>query len=523
MRSRHEVGATLPWRMVAAMVAAAFVIVVLRSVEVSITHDEALTIVGPVHATDEALYAFAAPGAPDNNHLLLSLLAKASARRFGEHDWAFRLPSVIAFVAYALAICAILRRLVAGAPWVLLAALALFNPALLEAFSLARGYGLGIALSCCGLWWLLRSFDADARAWFPTLSVWSLALATLAHLVFLLHFVVGTALVATAFIDAGRRRARTRLQLGFMAIGPLSAVVVVTPILHHQIAILRHQGLLATEGKTSFFVDTAMGAMEASIGPLGKPWLAIGTGVALCTVACAVAAVIVRWLRAQAGEREPASTRDAAIMLAALLGVAGLSVVQHYVAGVAYLAGRRAVPLIPLFVSALAAVLAMLPASVPGRRATTVVAGACAVLLGLQLRGVNLDTTRTWWFDADTREMMTQLDCLVSRRWPGPEFRIGMPWELQPGIDYYRMHLPMTRLREPDRHGMRPGFDAYYFIPDASNRQPEMQLAGGLAELGPLVVVATYPRTHAVLAVPEGSPLVDPAPGAARACAERQR
>ena len=81
-----------------------------------------------------------------NNHILNTLLIKLSLSVFGEHDWAFRLHILLAFV-----ICYyFLYKIIAGftpSPWRTGAYLGIIflNPYLLDFFSIARGYALSMA------------------------------------------------------------------------------------------------------------------------------------------------------------------------------------------------------------------------------------------------------------------------------------------------------------------------------------------------------------------------------------------
>lgn len=97
-----------------------------------------------------------------NNHLLNSWLGYFLYRNFGEHFILFRLPSLIAFVAYFFATKAIVEKLTLG-NWRYIGFVALNTiPWITDYFSYTRGYGLAIGLFMSALYYLL-SFIKDKK------------------------------------------------------------------------------------------------------------------------------------------------------------------------------------------------------------------------------------------------------------------------------------------------------------------------------------------------------------------------
>ena len=127
----------------------------------SITYDEAYTyqlyVSGPVGGILANTSA--------NNHVLFSLLAKATTTAFGPSELSLRLPSVAAGAIYFATIF-LLGRLVLGyVPTftITVAALAL-NPLVLDFLSAGRGYGLALALFMGGFYQLAIIFARRQRA-----------------------------------------------------------------------------------------------------------------------------------------------------------------------------------------------------------------------------------------------------------------------------------------------------------------------------------------------------------------------
>src|SRR6476620_1519387 len=84
--------------------------VAARASLASVVHDEALTYFVFIKRSVRDIVIFHAPGSLDNNHMLLTLLAKLSVSLFGLHEFTLRLPSVLAYALYLASLCGILRK-----------------------------------------------------------------------------------------------------------------------------------------------------------------------------------------------------------------------------------------------------------------------------------------------------------------------------------------------------------------------------------------------------------------------------
>ena len=134
----------------------------LRCWRMSITHDEALTYAWHVTGRINDILRFTTPGLPDNNHLLFTLLCKLSVALFGDSELALRAPSLLAYALFCAAAAAILMRHLRGPLLMLFLLLAALNPYVVDMMSIARGYGLGIALTTAGAYCLLRDAEIEA-------------------------------------------------------------------------------------------------------------------------------------------------------------------------------------------------------------------------------------------------------------------------------------------------------------------------------------------------------------------------
>lgn len=178
------------WLLLACIVSLT-VYLVLRAIDVSITHDEAFTflhyVVRPIRYTLDVVYT--------NNHLLNSLLTRISVKLFGTSELALRLPNLIFAVLYFF-FTAKLFKVLTNSKWLPFAGLVglAFNPFLLDFFALSRGYGISLALLVMSLYFQYRSFSELKSIRFESIALLCTALACTANYTlinyFLLHLVV---------------------------------------------------------------------------------------------------------------------------------------------------------------------------------------------------------------------------------------------------------------------------------------------------------------------------------------------
>ena len=137
----------------------------LRVINVPISDDEFLTYREFVHGD---ILTILTSGKPDvywtpNNHILNTLLIKLSLWIFGEHDWAFRIHILIAFIACYYFVFKILSNYIKS-PGRILAYLGILflNAYLLDFFSLARGYAISMAGWSAAFYYFMKYYEGAA-------------------------------------------------------------------------------------------------------------------------------------------------------------------------------------------------------------------------------------------------------------------------------------------------------------------------------------------------------------------------
>lgn len=466
----------------------------VRAARVPITHDEALSFLRFVSAPLAEVFSLAGTDAA-NNHLLLTILDRLLVSVLGPSELTLRLPALLSFGAALAASWLLLRG--RCAPALALAAFLAFatNRLGIELFSLARGYGLAVGLSVCGLLLLVRSIERDFRPRPAVVGLTLLVLAALAQLTFLDVWAAASA----AFLLVALRRRATGPQgaarsgwprtLGVVAVPALLCAATAIPISF----ALSGRGALYAGGRKGFVDDTIGTVVRETLAP--APWVDLLRGPATVAVLVAAAFVLaaVGILLFSRAERSggPAALFVGATFLFYVLAIE----VQVRVFGVGYPVDRMAHPLVPLlaFATALAAAV-LLP---EGDRLVRRAASALAVLLcvaSVAQLAATADVTRSrlWWFDADAPRVLDEIGRRTARLRPAEgSVSVGCSWILEPSLNYYRVVRGLTWLLPFDRKGLAGERD-FYVVATPDMASPE---AAGLE------TVRTFAAAGTVLAV----------------------
>lgn len=445
--------------------------VAVRAATLAITIDEALTWTWHATGTWQDIVLLRTPGEPDNNHVLLTLFAKLAVACFGLSEFTLRLPTLLGLAMFLGGINAVLRRTVPG--WVqVLGVCALgLNPYLVDYFSIARGYGLGVGLATAGLGALLAAMADAPRSVRPVatrVAFLLFTLAALANLTFVLVLVAAAVVLWTPFLIRGRARVAWRAL--WPSSGGAWVVVVGTALLQgyllRPLLVVRRAGLFTAGGSHGFWSDTAGSLVEGTIH--GSHWPDETRVLLYAWIAITlVLTPVVLWSLRLCQRRVFAAV---AILFAMTLLVAIGSVLQHALFGVAYLEGRRGLSLIVLFMLT-AFALAGVPRTAPRALRAAAFAAGVAVPALLAVRGLlalNMEFVRDWKMDAAGREMMVATKAWIDARPRDAPVRLRVFWPLAPSAEFYRHALGLESSLQPLRVDDRPGFDGpadlYYVL-----------------------------------------------------------
>ncbi len=471
-----------------------------RASLLTFTHDESFSYVYHARASVEEILSFTIRRAPSNNHLLNTLLMKLSAGLFGESELALRLPNLLAHALYLVTAGLIARRF--GRPPVILAAFLVLslNPFILDYFSVARGYGLGLGFMLGSLYFCLRCFEAPKVSSLQAgLTAAFAALAVLSTFSFL-HVYVALNATVVALILARAWRARragvgigtvagvaARSALPLMLVGAILAALVAGPIRN-----LREWDELYAGGTIGFWQDTVGSLIRASLygqpyAPTLAPLLAVLVGVVLAVNAGLFARFLVR------GGQRCSSALTLTIVPTAVVCTLTSSV-QGHLLGIPFLEGRTAILFLPLF--ALLLLNAVRAAIASDQRWFSVAARALLVLIatGVALHAIRTADLRVVGpidpYNVDTLQMLADLEADRRSSRDGDRVRLGASVVFEPTINFYRITRRLSWLREVTRAPLGGEYDYYFATPD------DVPALDGR----PRVTIRQYPDTGNVLA-----------------------
>jgi hypothetical protein len=484
---------------------ALFSVSCLRAYMLSFTHDESLTYIHHVRYGLLGAFDFSV----SNNQFLNSLLMWVSSLLFGTGEFALRLPNLAAHVAFLIGSFVALRRF--SGPVLSLCGFVILNTNMLvlDYFSLARGYGLGLAFMIWSVYFYLKAVHAEADAAKPGVgrAVWFAWLAVLSNLIFL-NYYAALVLVHLLFDGTGRlwngasisetmRRVprelweRNRFLVSHIVLLVISAAPMVWEMWK------AHE--LYFGGAAGFWMDTIPSLITAS-----RYDAFFGTDITILIEVLIMLTLVLALAVATPCLRKPDPAKVPAIFLL-LVAVAAASgtTVQHRLFGTMFLMERTAIFFIPLYVLLLVAVADILAGLRPVLLRYVVVAILCVSALGTFVHMVSLrdlKTCYTWAYDANTKDMMRDLVKDHAQRAGETgrnRVRLGVRWFFEPAANYYRLTWHLDWLAPVTRRGFDGTYDYYFYAPENKKGMSSWNL----------IVLREYSPTHNVLAKsadPEG-------------------
>ena len=391
-------------------------VIAYRAGHLSFTHDEALSYsIGQ----GEDLYRETA-----NHHWLNTLLMKWSGAVLGQHEWALRLPNVLAFILYACAAMALLNKSEKG--WIRLtgAALLFGNPFLIEYFALARGYGLSIGFALAALYFLISSTQSsNQRVLYHLLGTVCAALALGASLSMVNFFIMYILLWGWVGWREWRQLTLSRWQYTAILVTTGAAIVPLYLAIDRLFLLRERNELYFGSGHLKGTFETLIDR-STHFGAL-KPLLLY---VFLATLVCAVVYFLFR--KQWKGKR--------LLLVVLLAGMFTGSMIERYAFGANYPHERAALYLIPLFATLCFFLLDEVAGKGPRMKGIRWKILLTAVLLGFTalnfVKTMPRGVTQTWDYEKNTKNAVLFIAAHCQDTKPCV---IGNHWVFQPVFNYY--------------------------------------------------------------------------------------
>jgi hypothetical protein len=439
--------------------AAFFIYVALRAHRLSLTWDEANTffefVRNPNWLPDGYNYMSA------NNHLLNTWLMKCSVFLFGESEFALRLPNVIAAGFYFFAAGA-LAEMLGGKKWQILLVFILLcaNPFVLDFFSVARGYGISIALLMLGILQITKYILGKHEIKNGIYAQLFLTAAVLANLT-LIHVLLAVTLLLVLNRFFFHRNERFSRAVMLLTIVPVIALAMLVPYLKQ----LKSAGAFFYGEEARSLGDTFLSLSKASA--YGTFYSSRLVPVMTILVSAIPLISVIYLMRNALTAMKNAQGRWLVFITLTLFFTIAGPMFQHLLFGANFLSGRTALFYIPLIALNFTGIIILCPPRV--KNVLLVTAGIFSIVHFYF--SYNLYFTHDWKEQADVKTAML---ALKNKNIPLAEncfaniLSTDLPYEKQ--INYYRMRLQLTNYSHAARKESVPVCSSYYLAVDGYDK-----------------------------------------------------
>lgn len=388
---------------------ALMVYVIVRAVVLPITHDESNTCLtySTMSVHDIVTYARPIP----NNHILNTLLIKFFTSIFGMHPLPARLPNILGFGLYFIAVFLITRKITID-PMVTFFGICVmvFNPYLIDFFSLARGYALSISLMMISLYFsllFLQHLKNKHLAW----SVIFGALAVYANFTTLNFYAALVGLLGIAAAQHSWLQRKT-MQHFWKPIMIQWLILFAGSFVLAAASYIPISKMIATDqfvywGTNGFYKDTVLTLLFSSqygieyfnLHETGFSYLIIGF------VAVMLVCAIFEFFR----NKLVLSNSIHAFFMFVFVGTVMVNILQFYLVHTPYLTFRTALFFYPILAVNFIFFAEWLRRKVPSSRFYFSLSLSLLSFIHFA-RAANFTSCREWWYDADTCKIISYLE-----------------------------------------------------------------------------------------------------------------
>jgi hypothetical protein len=409
-------------------------IIIYKAIHVPITHDEKAASV--YYPTWDVLSIIKSDCWP-SNHILNTLLIKLSEHSFGIDPWSVRLPNMLAFVLFFIALWVIAKRWFSNG-WLQFCVpffIMFCNPFLLDFFGLARGYGLSNSFMACSVACLLFFSSSFKQRWYYLTIVFAM-LAAYANFTLLIYWVAVQMWLVSLYVFHSIKHkhpvSKTLVQLLCTALIALGFMALCyTPLYKMQ-----STNQFIYWSRESFYKDTVLSQVDNFLYGAGYAHVLAAILATLIIIVLITAAAYS--LYKIAGSRQAALLSPPVVLFLLLLLVWFVNITQTIVLGTPFLTNRTGLSYYVLFAFLFMFVLRKISAQF--YRFGNVLMPLVIILAVLHLRfTVSLKSVREWSYDSDTYHVM---DYLQDYQRQHPEIKtvdLNTSWIYNPSFSFYSL------------------------------------------------------------------------------------
>lgn len=466
---------------------------VIRAAVLSITWDEAYTYIEFVRN------GVILPGKYEmmsaNNHILNTIGMILFSKMFGVSEFALRIPNVIAHFIFLFYSAKLVRKI--DQPLLVICAFVILNvnPYMLDFFCLARGYGLSLGMMMASIYYLSAfcSEEDQQKTKNAFVAMLFAALAVLSNFVLLNYFVVLFGLIFLTFIYFAATKALWRGErFSFFIKGTLPSLILLCVLLWFVIPVtfkLKEAGALFFGGERSFWSDTISTIVDRSFYELGYNYWFQRIAKAIVFIVLIGATIYTLITPVKKASRGKALFLTTLILL---IGLCSLStIIQHHLMGTPYLLDRTVLFLVVLF----SLIFVFFLAELLQLKKAVLFIGliSAAFLLFHFFMTFNFQYVLEWKYDADTKQMLADLNEQKTIPVGKETISIGIPLTFDPAINFYREKDDLTWLNTAWRNeSYNMCHDYFYLTREEAEEHKDS-----------ITVLKTYPRFGNVLAKPK--------------------
>jgi len=476
-----------------------------RAFVLSLTHDEALTFIyfGLLPKTYSEVIQYQI--LTTNNHLLNSVLIKFLTSRLGNSEFIIRLPALLGHCLYLAGTFLSLRLAFKGRALLLTTLLLTLHPFLIDYFSCARGYALGMGFMSFAFYFVLKKIQ---KGYFTPngpqvfLIMIFLALAAISNLAFLLPM-----LAVILFFLTGALINVVRTQSHRMNIIKQSVTAYLVPIIVPVIGLflLYAAPIQKLKAANEFYHGGTSGLWHDTITSLIKVTthdqnFAFMDGVFIFKLFVIVVMFVASARVLQFLFKQNVQNQNQRFLIFTVcvqwIALAGI-LLQHTIFEGVFPYDRAVMFLIPLFLMTFIFLGAEIAHMTNRILQGTVRWLYRIVFILLILHFVRCMNTQYFLLnkpDAHTKEMMRTLVALNRGKQLAPRsVNLGIHWWFEPAINYYIIKENIYWLNRVNRSGPEGQYDYYYL------RKPNKHLIDDYN----LTLIRHYPFTDTYLARPQ--------------------
>ena len=429
---------------------------------IPITHDEVSTIV----FSQQSIYDIVTYQDPiPNNHILNTLLLKASIAIFGDIPFTDRLPNILSFIPYFL-FSVLISKLLFKDNWLRLAMVLMLTlqPYLLDFYSLTRGYGMSVSLQMVSLFYFFRRLQSG-RHIDLVVSISVAALAVYANFTLLNYFLPLGLLLGLDSLFSIKTTGTKNVLRDIASLAGTSIVLGAA-------SYLPITKMMATKqfvfwGSSGFFNDTISpllyslrhGVQYLRWESSQIAWLTVGV----------FSIILIIGILLSIG-RSGAKTFHYNLALLGLVLV--YNNLQFYVMEVPFLNARTALFFIPLVVINLCCALDVIRLRKEYIGLTMIII-FCGLSIQHFVRGANFRSSFEWYYDANTYDVINDLHYIITTENIPQPVKVNCHWTFYPSLNYHlQQQFPDMINLVPYHKEIQPETDASFYYTQSDEVAP---------------------------------------------------